>query len=212
MNHNYLIVDKSTNKVISTVTTGVPHGTPNAESPHDWIPSEDISQIALNQFDYFYTDGELVKVDKAPPKEVFNLMHPNGHYIPVELPPHEYMTYDFDAMRWVDERELEQVKENHWLKLKAQRNYVEFGGFEFEGNIYDSDQVSQGRIMGAAFAGADQVWTLADNTTVELSALQLQQLYAALQSHVASVHERGRIARLAIEAAEIVEEVEAVQL
>ena len=66
--------------------------------------------------------------------------------------------------------------------------------------------------MGAASAGIDQTWNLADNTTVELSASQLQQLYAALQAHIASVHERGRIARQLIFDAETKEEVEAVQL
>ena len=66
--------------------------------------------------------------------------------------------------------------------------------------------------MGAAAAGVDQTWTLADNTKVELSASQLQQLYAALQAHIASVHERGRIARQLIFDAETKEEVEAIQL
>ena len=78
--------------------------------------------------------------------------------------------------------------------------------------MYDSDQVSQGRIMGAAAAGVDQTWTLANNTTVELTALQLQQLYGALQAHVASAHERGRIARQLIYEAETKEQVESVQL
>ena len=66
--------------------------------------------------------------------------------------------------------------------------------------------------MGAAAAGVDQTWTLANNTTVELTALQLQQLYTALQAHIASVHERGRIARQLILEAETKEQVEAVQL
>ena len=65
--------------------------------------------------------------------------------------------------------------------------------------------------MGAASAGIDQTWTLADNTTVNLTAAQLQQLYAALQTHIASVHERGRIARQLIFDAETKEQVEAVQ-
>ena len=66
--------------------------------------------------------------------------------------------------------------------------------------------------MGAVSAGVDQVWTLADNTTVSLTASQLQQLYAALQVHIASVHGRGRIARQLIFEAETKEEVEAIQL
>ncbi|WP_340247572.1 DUF4376 domain-containing protein, partial [Bacillus subtilis] len=94
--------------------------------------------------------------------------------------------------------------------IKQQRDQFEYGGFEFDGGIYDSDQVSQGRIMGAAVAGVDQIWTLADNTTIDLSASQLQQLYAALQAHIANAHERGRIARQKIEAALTYEEIEAV--
>ena len=108
--------------------------------------------------------------------------------------------------------DITSLKEGKWATIKSQRDQLEFGGFEYAGHIYDSDQVSQSRIMGAALAGVDQVWTLADNTTVELSASELQQLYAALQDHIASVHERGRSARLAIESAVTKEEVEAVQL
>ena len=133
-------------------------------------------------------------------------------FIALEPAPSQYHTFDYTTKQWIDPRSIDEIKAQKWAEIKYQRDQLEFGGFEFEGNTYDSDQVSQGRIMGAALAGVDQVWTLADNTTVELSALQLQQLYAALQSHVASVHERGRIARLAIEAAETKEEVEAIQL
>lgn len=120
--------------------------------------------------------------------------------------------YDYEIKQWIDPRTLDEIKAQKWSEVKQQRNQLEFGGFEYKGNVYDSDQGSQGRIMGAAVAGVDQVWTLADNTTVELSASQLQQLYAALQAHIASVHERGRIARQLIFEAETKEQVEAVQL
>lgn len=133
-------------------------------------------------------------------------------FVSIGESPSTHHVFDYTTKQWLDPRSLDEIKAQKWAEIKSQRDQLEYGGFEFEGNMYDSDQVSQGRIMGAALAGVDQVWTLADNTTVELSALQLQQLYAALQSHVASVHERGRIARLAIEFAETKEEVEAIQL
>lgn len=120
--------------------------------------------------------------------------------------------FNYGTRQWEDPRTLNEYKAQKWDEIKSERDSLEFGGFEFEGGIYDSDQVSQSRIMGAAVAGVDQVWTLADNTTVELSASELQQLYAALQAHIASVHERGRIARQLINEAETKEEVEAVQL
>ena len=126
--------------------------------------------------------------------------------------PASYMVFDYVTKQWSDSRTLDEIKAQKWTEIKQQREQLEFGGFEFEGNIYDSDKVSQGRIIGAALAGLDQVWTLADNTTVELSASQLHQLYATLQAHIASAHERGRIARLAIDNALTKEDIETIQL
>lgn len=133
-------------------------------------------------------------------------------FISIGSAPTPYHIFDYTIKQWIDPRTLDEIKAQRWTEIKSERDSLEFGGFEFEGNIYDSDQVSQGRIMGAAVAGVDQVWTLADNTTVELSASQLQQLYAALQAHISSVHERGRIARQLIFEAETIEQVEAVTL
>lgn len=130
--------------------------------------------------------------------------------IPQSPSPHH--EFDYAARRWIDNRTLEQIKEHAWEVIKQQRDALEFGGFEFGGNIYDSDQVSQGRIMGAAMAGLQQTWTLADNTTVDLSAEQLEQLYVALQMHVAAAHERGRIARTSIDTASSKAEVDAIVL
>ena len=126
--------------------------------------------------------------------------------------PTDNHKFDYSFKQWLDTRTLDEIKVQKWTEIKSQRDRLEFGGFEFEGNIYDSDQVSQGRITGAASAGIDQTWTLANNTTVELSASQLQQLYAALQAHIASVHEIGRIARQLVFDAETKEQVEAVHL
>lgn len=133
-------------------------------------------------------------------------------WVDVGKPPTKFHVYDYVAKDWNDPRNLEEHKLNKWNDIKHQRDAIEFGGFEFEGDIYDSDQVSQGRILGASIAGLSQVWTLANNSTRLLTASQLQQLYAALQTHTALVHERGRIAREAIMSATTKEDVEAVTL
>ena len=133
-------------------------------------------------------------------------------FVSIGFHSNQAYVFDYVTKQWVDPRTLDEIKAQRWVAIKQQRSQLEFGGFEFDGGVYDSDQVSQGRIMGAAAAGVDQIWTLANNTTVELTALQLQQLYSALQVHIASVHERGRIARQLIFDAETKEEVEAIQL
>lgn len=170
------------------------------------IPREFYNNAATHQ-DYIEVD--YFTFEKASRVEGYV---GKGEWHAAEGKPSENHIYDYDLRVWVDPRTLDEIKAQRWAEIKSQRDQLEFGGFEFDGGIYDSDQVSQSRIMGAAVAGVDQVWTLADNTTVDLSASQLQQLYAALQAHIASVHERGRIARQLIFDAETKEQVEAVQL
>lgn len=139
-------------------------------------------------------------------------MYYRGGWVAMPAQPSPYHIFNYDLKAWIDPRTLDEIKAQKWAEIKAMRDQLEFGGFEFEGGAYDSDQVSQSRIMGAAVAGVDQVWTLADNSTIELTSVQLQQLYAALQTHIASVHERGRIARQLILDAETKEQVEAINL
>ena len=133
-------------------------------------------------------------------------------FVSIGDPPTHNHTFDYTTKQWTDPRSLDEIKAQKWAEIKQQRDHLEFGGFEFEGNIYDSDQISQGRILGAASAGLSQVWTLADNTTVNLTADQLVQIYQALQTHTASVHQRGRIAREVIMSATTKEDVESVTL
>lgn len=159
------------------------------------------------------TPSDVACVDGIYPTSNSDYWEFNLHqFISIGEPPSPHFIFDYGIKQWIDPRSLDDIKAQKWTEIKSQRDQPEFGGFTFEGNIYDSDQVSQGRIMGAAVAGIDQTWTLADNTTVELSTSQLQQLYAALQAHIASAHERGRIARQLIFDAETKEQVEAVQL
>lgn len=148
-------------------------------------------------------------VAEDPPAS--NMYYKDG-WVAMPAQPTQHHIFNYDLKDWVDPRTLDEIKAQKWAEIKSRRDSLEFNGFEFEGNIYDSDQVSQGRIMGAAAAGIERVWTLKDNTTVNLTASQLQQLYAALQVHIASAHERGRIARQLIYEAETKEQVEAIQL
>ena len=171
-----------------------------------------LQMLNLDQFslsNYSTADGTFVI--GLQPENMSDYWN-GSEFVSIGEPPSSHHYFDYEIKQWVDPRSLDEIKAQKWSEIKSQRDHLEFGGFEFEGNIYDSDQVSQGRIMGAAAAGIDQTWTLADNTTVELSALQLQQLYAALQAHIAGVHERGRIARQLIHDAETKEQVESIQL
>lgn len=159
------------------------------------------------------TPSNAVYVDDVNPASVTDYWDFDLHqFVSIGEAPSPHHVFDYSIKQWADPRTLDEIKSQKWQEIKKQRDALESGGFEFEGGIYDSDQVSQGRIMGASIAGVDQVWTLADNTTRLLTAAQLQQLYVALLMHIATTHERGRIARQLIYDATTKEQVEAVTL
>lgn len=113
------------------------------------------------------TDNFVDDVDPSSSTDYFH--NESGVFTSIGNPPSSNHVFNYTLKEWLDPRILSEIKEQKWQEIKKQRDQLGFGGFVFEGNVYDSNQVSQGRIMGAASAGIDQTWTLADNTTVELS-------------------------------------------
>lgn len=161
--------------------------------------------IALNT-----PEGGILVSD--PPHAGMYYDHDSRAWVPLPPTQNIYSFFNYETKQWVDPRTLDEIKTQKWAEIKTMRDQLEFGGFEHQGNIYDSDQVSQGRILGAVNLGVDQVWTLADNSTVYLNSDELVDLYAALQEHISNLHERSRIARGKIESAQTIQEVEAVTL
>lgn len=155
------------------------------------------------------TPQGCVAVDDPEDKESY---YEDGDWIPFPEKPSPFHTFNYETRLWVDERTLDEAKAAKWSEIKSQRDVLEASGFEFEGNIYDSDLASQGRITAAAALGVDVEWTLQDNTTVWLDHTKLGQLQVALAAHVTSAHTRGRAARIAIEQATTLSEVDAVVL
>lgn len=135
----------------------------------------------------------------------------NGsEFISIGNPPTSNHIFDYGLKQWIDPRTLDDIKAQKWTSLKTQRNSFEFGGFLFDGLIYDSDQVSQGRIVAAASLGVEVEWTLQNNSAIWLSPAKLRELQIALAMHVTQAHARGKAAREAIYAASTQAEIEAV--
>lgn len=157
----------------------------------------------------FNSDGNIaIQVDEFPQDVYYH--HVEQDFVPLPPQPSVYHYFDYTLKIWIDPRTLDEIKNQKWQQIKQQRNALEFGGFEFEGNVYDSDITSQGRIVAAASLGVAVEWTLKDNSTVWLEPEQLKALQLALATHVTTTHARGKAAREAIYAATTKEQVEAV--
>lgn len=133
--------------------------------------------------------------------------------------PGPHHRWDYATKAWIDPRSLEQHKTARWAEIKATREANEFGGFTWDGSVFDSDAISQARIQGAVVLamqalGAEVAfsidWTLKDNSVRSLTGMQVVAVGQALATHVGTQHEIARILRTSIEEAVSISEVESV--
>lgn len=138
----------------------------------------------------------------------------DGIHTPIPPRPDWFYVLDHATRTWIDPRTLQAHKDAKWEDVKQSRTAAEYGGFTWDGSVFDSDQVSQARINGAVTlatqdGGFNVNWTLADNTVRILSAVDVIAVGVALGQHVNACHEKARVLRAQIEAAATVEDIEA---
>jgi hypothetical protein len=149
-------------------------------------------------------DPELYYVDVPTKQPVFFPVRPTTNAL-----------FDFATKQWGDPRTLETVQAAAWGAMKALRSQKEAAGFTWDGSVFDSDQVSQSRIMGAVqlavmSPGFEIPWTLQDNTVRTLSASDMMAVGAALGGHVSAIFARAQELRVEIYAATTIAAVEAI--
>ena len=125
--------------------------------------------------------------------------------------PSEAHDFDYTNKQWYDPRTLSDLQAAKWAQIKSARDEAEFGGFTWNGSLFDSDAISQSRIQGAvqlasiALANNQTVvqeWTTADNSVVSLNATDLLNLGLQLCLFINKVHDYGRVLRARIAAAD----------
>lgn len=150
------------------------------------------------------------------PQSIPNLMHGEVMLADIEegilrasnLAPSPHHLYDATLGEWVDPRSIEDLQNAAWERIKAGRDAAEYGGFDWQGLRFDSDEVSQRRITGAVQLATMNPafsidWTLADNSAAALDAEQMQAVGVALGLHVNAQHTRARELRSQILAPDI---------
>ena len=118
-----------------------------------------------------------------------------------DVPPIGWTYWEPGQNKVVGEAQaLQKAKYAQWEKVKQARAAVEYGGFTWDGSTFDSDAISQARIIGAVtlaqMNSAFSIgWTLADNSVRTLSAADMIAVGIALGQHVNACHERARVLR-----------------
>lgn len=184
----------------------------------------------MNYSVYRKTDGLVVSVSDQLPSIndanfdfVVGAGAPGGSYVKGGVlkthpqKPVGVYSFDLDSESWIDDRSLDDVKQEKWSQIKRERELAEFGGFALNGKTFDSDSYSQSKIQGAvqlALLADDNFnieWTLADDSIITISKPTLLAIGIALGQHVSRVHQRAREVRAQIEASTSIAEVEAIE-
>ncbi|MDH0718353.1 DUF4376 domain-containing protein [Acinetobacter junii] len=164
----------------------------------------DFDQVKLNIPD------DCIAVEDPP--SLNNYYYDQGEWLAFPERPSIFHHFNYETKQWEDNRTLNEIKQSMWIEIKQQREAAEIGGFLFDGNLYDSDETSQRRILGADKFKVDQIeWTLKNNQVVKLTFDQLTKLQAALVEHISLCHQRARVARQKIDESSTIEELNRVK-
>jgi Domain of unknown function (DUF4376) len=144
-----------------------------------------------------------------------------GHYWIYSNGGRAEMTSDqqVEVSNWIkaqtppgDTRTLAQAQAEAYSRIKAQRDAREMAPFTWNGHLFDADSDSQRRISGGVQLATIAVsqgqgaafsitWTLADNSTLVLSATDMVAVGEALASQVEALWNSYRASKAQVDAA-----------
>ena len=141
----------------------------------------------------------------------------NGVLVNIPASPNPIYTFDYSSGQWLDARTLAGVQLSQWELIKASRDAAINAGFTWNSMQFQSDIISQNRIMGAVqlaqIATSNSqpfsiIWTLADNSTATLSAADMINVGLALGAFIQLNYTKGATLRNEINAATTIAAVE----
>ena len=135
------------------------------------------------------------------------LEHKEGYYTKWDGDKWEYVP-------WVHIPTLDEVKAQKISELKDIRDIKEVEPIRTDKGLFDYDEKARDRIKDAmvALKYSDTIeWTLADNTDVSVSQLDLENVILAVASRSNDLHIKYRELKTQVNAAQTVEEVNAIQ-
>ena len=143
----------------------------------------------------------------------------NGYTIEEVEPKEEWQEKELVKVRYFQIVEIpkptfDELKIAKREEINQARDAAEQGGFEYMGKIFDSDQVSCIRMMGASQALLSAppettiTWTCQDNSTINLNGTAFAGLVVALATHSNTCHQKATALKAKIEEAKTKEELD----
>lgn len=141
----------------------------------------------------------------------------DGVFHAYPLRPTTIHVFNWSTKQWEDQRTLQDHKDAKWEAMKAARDAAERSTFVWNGYTIDADMARiNGAATGAIIAQAasqtyEDVWTLADNSTIPVNGQDILAMCLALAAHVSACHAHGRALRQQILDCTTKEQVDAIE-
>lgn len=138
-------------------------------------------------------------------------------FVPLPTSPSNNHVFNWVTKEWEDPRTLQDHKDAKWEAMKAARDAAERSTFVWNGYTIDADMARiNGAATGAIIAQAasqtyEDVWTLADNSTIPVNGQDILAMCSALAAHVSACHTHGRALRQQILDCTTKEQVDAIE-
>ncbi len=162
-------------------------------------------------------DQIAIQVDGEFKQDAFYLS--NTSLVPILAKPSPHHTFNWHTKQWEDPRTLQDLKDAQWAKIKQARAAAIAAPLVTPYGTFDADEYSRTAITDSVLLlqtlskrGQPQTirFTLADNTDIDLSVSQIEDVGLMLGEKTNLVFEKVRLLREAIEAATSREAVEAI--
>lgn len=156
--------------------------------------------------------GVQIILDRAPANTYWS----GSAWVTIPARPSAAHVWNWTTKAWEDPRTLADHKTAKITQLKRARDGYIHGGFTWDGSVFDSDTVSQMRLMGLqnkALRDTAMVesWRLADNTWRSLNATQALQVWDTFEQHLRTGFQTFAVLEAQVLAASTEAEVSAVE-
>lgn len=195
----YAIVIDEKSKLCD-VALGNPEAIYKVETLYNQIVNEETGEVTNEPYEVTTTVGEYYNTLGMTEQEVEQAY--NGQWYLKGYAP----TQPLDELKTLKREEINKA-----------RDEAEQGGFEYMGKVFDSDEVSCIRMMGASQALSNApaettiTWTCQDNSTIDLNGSEFAGLVVALATHSNTCHQKATELKAQIEKATSAEELEGIK-
>jgi len=160
--------------------------------------------------------GAVCEVESDTPFDIDEIYLLEGAIHKMPAKPGRHYAFDYTTTQWLNAQTVERARAEKWEEIKNHRINATQQPITVGADTFDADSTSQARILAAIQVAEivgpswTAIWTLADNTSIEVDRSTLAGVVTAIGARTNSLFEQARALRAEIESAATLDAVESV--